>query len=654
MSLSSAVLWWDEWQLRILVLASCFIQYALFFSLWMRRAPSLRRLRVLLWIAYIGGDAVAIYALATLFNRHKETQDGESSALEVLCAPVLLIHLGGQMTISAYSLKDNELWKRHTITLVSQVTVALYIFCKWWSGENMLLAAAILLFLIGILKFAQKPWALRASSFNSLEASSVVFLLPEAQAKEGIHSVEEYVQEAKQCVLETKVDSQQVDITDSDYMFVNLSAPYSFRIAQLRSFLKLEDMRAYYALQGCLGVTFDNMYTKNESIRILPSIGVIVFLIPFLALASTVMFTTSHKDGQNEKDIMVTYILFGCTTMLQFFLPVMAISLNIPCLERFLDKYNEGWHDMASQCNLISFCVRNKEPTFMMKLATFNFLREFINKYWYIQHVPVAFQVTGVVRQHVKHGWKKYICDAASYRRFNELRGQWALRRHHQLGWSLKKPFDESVLIWHIATDLCFYHMNTSPQCRQGEGTQRSREISNYMVYLLLIRPEMLMPDTRSDLFTSVSNKILGNSKGPFDTEEMIAQAILDMPMLPTPSVLVSNASKLAKALMELSDEKERWTVIEGVWVEMLCNSASRCRGYLHAKSLGEGGECLTTICLLLAEMGMETLADRHQRSEPPEEEEGEGEEHDREEEEEACTSRAQGRASQSEDYNPV
>ncbi|KAK1632703.1 hypothetical protein QYE76_007018 [Lolium multiflorum] len=656
MGLSSAMQWWEEWQLRILILASCFIQYVLFFSLWMRRAPSMRRFRVLLWIAYIGGDAVAIYALATLFNRRKGTSDGDSSGLEVLWAPILLIHLGGQVTISAYSLEDNELWKRHTITLASQVTVALYVFCKWWSGEKMLLSAAILLFLIGILKFAQKPWALRTSSFNSLEASSIVFLLQEAQTEECIHSLAEYVPEAKHCVLETKVDTLQEDVTDSDYMFVNLSAPYSFRIAQLRSFLKLEDVRAYHALQGCLGDTFDSMFTKIGSINIMTSVGAIglVFLLPFLTLASMVIFTTSHKDGQNEKDITVTYILFGCTTMLEFLLPFMMISLVFPCFESFLDKYTSGWHDMVSQYNLISFCIRKKKPTFMMKLATFNFLREFIHKYWYIQHVPVAFEITGVVRQHVKHGWKTYICDTASYRRFNELRGQWALRRHHQLGWSLKKPFDESVLIWHIATDLCFYHPNTSPQCRQREGTQRSREISNYMVYLLLIRPEMLMPGTRSDLFTLVSNKILGSSKGPFDTEELIAQEILDMPILPTPTDLVSNASKLAKAQMELSDEKERWNVIEGVWVEMLCYSASRCRGYLHAKSLGEGGECLTTICILLSLMGMETFADRHQRSEPPEEEEGEGEEQG-EEEEEPCTSRAQGRASQSADnYSPV
>jgi len=48
-------------------------------------------------------------------------QGGGSSDLEVLWAPVLLIHLGGQSTMSAYSLEDNELWKRHAMTLVSQV-----------------------------------------------------------------------------------------------------------------------------------------------------------------------------------------------------------------------------------------------------------------------------------------------------------------------------------------------------------------------------------------------------------------------------------------------------------------------------------------------------------------------------------------------------
>ena len=70
-SLSSAIDWWDEWKLRILVLCSFSFQFFLFFSGIVRNWYVLRRLRLVVWLAYIGSDALAIYALATLFNRQK-------------------------------------------------------------------------------------------------------------------------------------------------------------------------------------------------------------------------------------------------------------------------------------------------------------------------------------------------------------------------------------------------------------------------------------------------------------------------------------------------------------------------------------------------------------------------------------------------------
>ena len=42
--------------------------------------------------------------------------------------------------------------------------------------------------------------------------------------------------------------------------------------------------------------------------------------------------------------------------------------------------------------------------------------------------------------------------------------------------------------------------------------------------------------------------------------------------------------------------------------------SAGRCWGYLHAKSLGSGGEFLTYISLLMSHAGLETYAERQQR----------------------------------------
>jgi hypothetical protein len=67
---------------------------------------------------------------------------------------------------------------------------------------------------------------------------------------------------------------------------------------------------------------------------------------------------------------------------------------------------------------------------------------------------------------------------------------------------------------------------------------------------------------------------------------------------------------------MKLGNE-ERWILIQRMWVEMLFYSAVRCRGYLHAKSLGDGGEYLTNVWLLWSFMGMETLADKLQRPQP-------------------------------------
>jgi hypothetical protein len=68
-----------------------------------------------------------------------------------------------------------------------------------------------------------------------------------------------------------------------------------------------------------------------------------------------------------------------------------------------------------------------------------------------------------------------------------------------------------------------------------------------------------------------------------------------------------------------------RWELILSVWLEMLCYSANRCRGYLHAKSLGQGGEYLSNVWLILSFMGMQTWAERHHNLEHLDEGEEEG-----------------------------
>jgi hypothetical protein len=95
----------QENQLRVLVVASL--------AIWLRFS---------IWLAYLGSDAVAIYALATLFNSHRcDTGSSSRAGVEFLWASIMLVHLGGQDSITAYNIEDNELWRRHVFTAVSQV-----------------------------------------------------------------------------------------------------------------------------------------------------------------------------------------------------------------------------------------------------------------------------------------------------------------------------------------------------------------------------------------------------------------------------------------------------------------------------------------------------------------------------------------------------
>jgi hypothetical protein len=64
-----------------------------------------------------------------------------------------------------------------------------------------------------------------------------------------------------------------------------------------------------------------------------------------------------------------------------------------------------------------------------------------------------------------------------------------------------------------------------------------------------------------------------------------------------------------------MKDDAERLKLMYQVWLGMLCYSASMCRGYLHAKSLGEGGEFVSFVWLVLSLKGGKTLADKLQLS---------------------------------------
>ncbi|XBI96844.1 hypothetical protein VPH35_033066 [Triticum aestivum] len=520
---------WDEQQLRALVLGSLAIQYFLCFSATRRKSRIPPWYRFFIWLSYLGSDALPIYALATLFNRQKRLQY-HTGDLQVLWAPVLLIHLGGQVGITAYNIQDNELWKRHFLTALSQVTVAVYVFCKSWpsSADRTLLASAFSLFVAGVLKCFHKPFALMHASFGCLDRLKIV-------------------------------------------------CPYN-------------DEELHSALKGILSNFFDILYTREpksttggEFANDVFGRRILYYMV--LQIVAIVTFHKSHIEAQSHTDVGVTFVLLYGTLLLEI------VSL-FGLLTSFMK-----WYDMVAEHNLIGLFIHKRMQSELMNDSSKD--------------------ITWLVRQHIQDGWEEYITDAQSYKEFNDVRGQWTLESkgcHKMLGWSLERPLDESVLLWHLATDFCFYCTRTSPD--HAEHTNRCRQISNYMVHLLSESPEMLFPGSRKHLCRVAHAQLSDILKGHV-MEDELAQKVVDIVESPQVSqgCFVRDARVIAKRLMRLGDENKMWEVIQGVWIEILCFSAGRCRGYLHAKSIGTGGEYLSNIWLLLHCTGMETFQHKLQRT---------------------------------------
>uniref|UniRef100_A0ACD5YCQ1 Uncharacterized protein n=1 Tax=Avena sativa TaxID=4498 RepID=A0ACD5YCQ1_AVESA len=618
--LSGAVQWWDESQLRVLVLASLGIQYFLMVFGGGRKYSVPSWFRFAIWLSYLGSDALAIYALATLFNRQNELYSSHGSRnLEVLWAPFLLMHLGGQIFITAYNIEDNELWRRHTVTALSQVAVALYVFCKSWSlsSDRKLLAVAILIFIPGILKCFAKPWGLKLASFRSLADS--LDLAERTTTANREEELQRYVGEARTCVLanDGNMLSESAKLYVPEMLFVDFAYTYSRRLANLKSLCALDDGKAYSSLRDGLSHVFDLLYTRknmhdydnpdsDNTGRVCGGLCT-WFLSLVLPIVAIVLFHISHKKAYRSDDVAVTIVLLYSAIVLEY------SSLGI------MGVFESEWPDIVSQRSILGGFAHNKRHERLTSLAACLGCKDLLDQHWSMESCHSTKNITKLVQKHLQDGWKDFITDTESYREFNDIRGQWTLERegcHGQLNWSLEKPFDESILLWHIATDLCFHHMGASPVYDQP-----CREISNYMMHLLIANPEMLMPGSRRSLFAIAYNELDAILEGYEDTlmeQGKIAKHVIDKVKSAqdtgTKESFIYDPWVLAEGLMDLGIEK-MWKVIQGVWLEMMCFSAGRCRGYLHAKALGSGGEYLSYVWLALAYSGMETFPERLQRT---------------------------------------
>ncbi|KAL6856998.1 hypothetical protein ACP4OV_018380 [Aristida adscensionis] len=504
---------------------------------------------------------------------------------------------------------------------VSQVAVALYAFCKSCSSsaDKRLLAAAILLFILGVFKCFEKPLALKRARFSSLVSS--FHPAPRTKTKNREVELEQYIQEARGFVNNNN-DPPALDLDGEldlathlsipGKLFVDFAYPYSERLKKLKSFWLLTDKRAYWGLRNGLSNTFILIYSKwphgsDQNRGLNAYADCFSFLVwwsaVLLPMVPIGLFHSSHKEAYRGSDITVTFLLLYITYLLE-------ISSTLT-----MTYFRGKWPDVVAQHSLIGFLARNKRHAWLMGIAEFLQVKGLLHQYSAFKPCHSSEDITNLIRHHVKDGWMNYIRDIESYWKFSDIRGHRTLLEFYGceeiLRWSIEKPFDESIIIWHLATDFC-YHKSILPD---SERMRLCREISNYMMHLLFANPEMLMPGSRRNLFTTAYSELEAVLKGEdlsLVDEKQLAEKIIDKNNSEE-GLFIHDAWMLARSLLQLGDDN-MWEVLKGVWTEMLCFSAGRCRGYLHAKSLGSGGEYLTFVSLLMEHAGMETFPERQQR----------------------------------------
>ncbi|KAM0930277.1 hypothetical protein ACQ4PT_001030 [Festuca glaucescens] len=143
--LAPQVAFWKEWGILVLVLMSLTLQVILLITAEIRRRKDSGVLK-------------------------PDVTGAPTDGVLAFWAPFLLLHLGGQDNITAYSIEDNRLWLRHLQSFVAQVLAAGYVLYQSSIVARRILfrPAAILMFVVGVVKYGERVCALQLACTNNM------------------------------------------------------------------------------------------------------------------------------------------------------------------------------------------------------------------------------------------------------------------------------------------------------------------------------------------------------------------------------------------------------------------------------------------------------------------------------------------------------
>uniref|UniRef100_A0A0E0AHZ6 DUF4220 domain-containing protein n=1 Tax=Oryza glumipatula TaxID=40148 RepID=A0A0E0AHZ6_9ORYZ len=631
---------WDEWEIQCLILVSFFLQVFLFLAASMRTRSASTILRFLLWLAYLSADSIAVFVLGHLAVH----VNGPQHQLMLFWAPFLLVHLGGQENLTAFSKEDNDLWKRHLLNLVTQVVVAGYVISTSSWTDHRLQAAVVLMFLCGCLKYTgrtfcpilARPRSLRAASLHYLK-----FVLQEVQ-KGRVEEAKKYVKERFESTLDGKssskiihTEAENIGYIESEVISVDTPRNDVKCIlaakdipSMLKEFYDNPNRRRAYEIVGAqLVICHQQLYTKNILRRafyltIVPChISFRSLLITLLVIVqymftpiALVLFMCAEKGGQlhNRADIIISYILL-----------VGAIVLDVFAATMYVCPYLISKLPSERTKSIILWAVNSIRPLRGRKQRSQEVAQySMITKY--------TMQDTAGLLSSV-HKWISECSNTCGVELLDST------VTHISITEDLKELVLDKLLEfgkvkedWNFASsrDICYYSEDSTTEVNKKKKV--SRELSNYIMYLvfkcgvmLTVNSQLVHDRALREIgeknyrqqdeqaktsekeavkkFFEANEQEQGASMANEELKELdLWQSIeeaLNYPVLP-------QACQVAAELFSIGNEAERWNLISEIWLEMLYYVAPRCGGAFHYEHLSTGGEFITHVLLLMRFLG--------------------------------------------------
>ncbi|TVU27422.1 hypothetical protein EJB05_30031, partial [Eragrostis curvula] len=277
-----------------------------------------------------------------------------------------------------------------------------------------------------------------------------------------------------------------------------------------------------------LSLLYDTLYTKAPVIH--TWYGFCIHFISMVATSAALCFFQlsvrgGNNGGYSRADVVISYILLAGALVLEIISACRAVLSTWTCSTLLLSKeveYRERAH-RASAClrwlhDHVLYPLRKH-----LKLASRRLWRRGTMGQYNLLHLATRDRTDLgswlAAKLGLEDSWDKLHFSGTfsgthslSMERLKELlkgvlwrnrfayrldtRGRFTLQQNGAFPgiaqWAVKDAmFDESIVIWHIATDIFISQYSTAPNYHI-ELVEATRVLSNYMMFLLVAKPNML------------------------------------------------------------------------------------------------------------------------------------------------------------------